>query len=372
MICAVLFCTVLQGFQASACNITTINLSNIVCNDNGTPTNATDDYMVFTINPVGANLGTGYDATATITLLTNIINLPLTLLNGSPATNIPYGSPVQLRTAAGSIASNVSFPFTVLVTDLTNAGCTQSGTGNFPPVCSVPCNLTTIALGNVACNNNGTPGVTTDDYMTFSVNPAGANLGTGYAVTLSFVQGGIPGNLPLTQLNGAPATGLLYGSTKELRTASGSGIFPGPVVTFTVTVTDNLNTACIQTGSGTFPEDCLQFKSEITDRDNNTKVQTESLPNEDRIRFKLAGTEVMVMRRTPGGSALFEIPGNNNNIFLGASAGSAITSGNKNVFIGPGAGGSLQHGGFQYFYWVRGRIIQCFRDEYFCWCRIWP
>jgi len=46
--------------SASSCNLTNLGLSNITCNNNGTPTDASDDITSFQLNPTGNNLGTTY------------------------------------------------------------------------------------------------------------------------------------------------------------------------------------------------------------------------------------------------------------------------------------------------------------------------
>ncbi|MBI1287155.1 MAG: hypothetical protein GC178_06200 [Flavobacteriales bacterium] len=69
---------------------------------------------------------------------------------------------------------------------------------------------------------------------------------------------------------------------------------------------------------------------EIADADNDTKIQVEENPDEDRIRFDLAGTEKWVMR----GSRL-EPANTGNGLFIGANAGQSDDLNNRNNhFIG--------------------------------------
>ncbi|MBC7776270.1 MAG: tail fiber domain-containing protein, partial [Phycisphaerae bacterium] len=82
-------------------------------------------------------------------------------------------------------------------------------------------------------------------------------------------------------------------------------------------------------------------QTQIQDTDGNTKVQTEATANEDKIRMSTGGTERLVISKNPSNFAMFEIPNSNENIFLGASAGSVTNVfGSKNIFIGSSAGGS--------------------------------
>jgi hypothetical protein len=99
-----------------------------------------------------------------------------------------------------------------------------------PLICAASCSLTSAGKTNEACNNNGTPAVTTDDYITFSLNPTGTGLGTGYTVTAS-------GGATVT-----PTTGT-YGSATNFRLQNGSA--NGTV--YTITVTDNPTGTCTVT-----------------------------------------------------------------------------------------------------------------------------
>ncbi|RMF00923.1 MAG: DUF11 domain-containing protein, partial [Bacteroidetes bacterium] len=102
-------------------------IENTNCNDNNTPTDPSDDYLTFTLNPGGDGLGTGYTVTASAG---NVFTLA-----GGSATNMPYGSTTTFRLANGSAgAGNV----TISVADATNPVCTDSGTLVDPGVCSEP------------------------------------------------------------------------------------------------------------------------------------------------------------------------------------------------------------------------------------------
>ncbi|HRX95861.1 MAG TPA: hypothetical protein P5514_02855 [Bacteroidales bacterium] len=72
----------------------------------------------------------------------------------------------------------------------------------------------------------------------------------------------------------------------------------------------------------------------IKDTDNDTKIQVEESPDEDKIRFDMAGTEQFVM----DGPRL-EVLNSGNSVFIGEGAGeSDDLSNNQNVFIGKNAG----------------------------------
>jgi hypothetical protein len=72
----------------------------------------------------------------------------------------------------------------------------------------------------------------------------------------------------------------------------------------------------------------------LADADNNTKVQVEKNPNEDIIRFDLAGTESMVLLKNAGGSPRLELPNALNNTFVGTAAGISNSTGSGNTANG--------------------------------------
>jgi len=121
---------------------------------------------------------------------------------------------------------------------------------DFKMVCTALCNLTSAGKTNEACNSNNTQAITTDDYITFSLNPTGTGLGTGYTVTAS-------GGATVT-----PTTGT-YGNATSFRLQNGSA----NGTTYTITVTDNATGACqvtttvMKTSCSTCPTpDCLNFQ----------------------------------------------------------------------------------------------------------------
>jgi hypothetical protein len=117
------------------------------------------------------------------------------------------------------------------------------------------------------------------------------------------------------ELIAAPATGLLVYDTD----LGGFWFFNGTAWT-------NLSGG----GSGGTPT------TFIADTDGNTKVQTEEAANENIIRFDLAGTENMVLRKNAGGSPRLELPNLLGNTYLGQDAGFTNTTGESNTGIGRG------------------------------------
>lgn len=83
----------------------------------------------------------------------------------------------------------------------------------------------------------------------------------------------------------------------------------------------------------------LSTPKKLADTDGDTKIQVEESPDEDIIRFDLAGTEEMVLRKNTNGAARLELPDATQNTFIGQEAGVnnnpvAGVSGEDNTFLG--------------------------------------
>jgi hypothetical protein len=79
----------------------------------------------------------------------------------------------------------------------------------------------------------------------------------------------------------------------------------------------------------------------ITDADGDTKIQVEASPNENMIRFDLAGGQKMLLNQNVQGNPLLHFSGTNNNVFIGNGGANVDNSSgniNNNTFIGMGAG----------------------------------
>jgi hypothetical protein len=207
----------------AACNLTSAGLDDVHCeNNNETFDDDTDDYIWFQLDPTGTLLGTGYNVT---------VSSGSVLKNGNMApTNVPYGAPMYFRLQAGSAgAGNV----TVTITDANDPNCSIAALIVDPGSCSVePCNIEGVELDSVACNDNSTPGSSSDDFISFYLDPYGIGLGMTYSVTVS--------SGTVTRFNGAPATGLFYDSAVKFRLQNGSA---GGGNVF-VTVTDDSDSEC--------------------------------------------------------------------------------------------------------------------------------
>jgi streptogramin lyase len=123
-----------------------------------------------------------------------------------------------------SISSKTSGTYTVTVTDANGCNDVCSSSINEP---GALCNLTSAGLAGATCNDNGTSADATDDYISFTLNPTGTTLGTGYIVTVS------SGSITPNTAN--------YGSASNFQLQNGSA---GSGNTITVTITDASDTNC--------------------------------------------------------------------------------------------------------------------------------
>ncbi|MEO6758717.1 MAG: hypothetical protein ABIO24_04625, partial [Saprospiraceae bacterium] len=209
---------IITGTTMAVCNLASAGLTNIHCEDNNNTPSTADDFIWFNLNPTGTGLGTTYNVTVNTGFVTQGFN--------NPPTNIPYGASIMFHLQGGSAGGgNV----TVTVTDVTTgASCSISALIMDPGSCSMAagCNLTGAGLANVFCNNLNESSSTTDDYISFDLNPVGMNLGTGYNVTST------AGTVSLNP-DGPAATNVPYGSATNFFLPAGSA--GGGNVTITVT-----------------------------------------------------------------------------------------------------------------------------------------
>jgi hypothetical protein len=86
--------------SAGSCSITSNGLSNIVCNDNGTPSDPSDDITSFQLNPTGSDLGSSYSVD--MDGFTTISTSPSGPFTNDVAAGISYGSPTTFYLEPGS------------------------------------------------------------------------------------------------------------------------------------------------------------------------------------------------------------------------------------------------------------------------------
>ncbi|MEM9849891.1 MAG: hypothetical protein AAF847_18515, partial [Bacteroidota bacterium] len=96
----------------------------------------------------------------------------------------------------------------------------------------------------------------------------------------------------------------------------------------------------------------------LADADDDTKIQVEESSDEDAIRFDLAGTESLILKKTTNGETTIDVPATSGNLFLGIDAGINTLpgmgeNGQFNTFIGRLAGSSNTDGARNVFLGAR-------------------
>lgn len=150
-------CTVATEFVAPPpCSTTCAieaNTSNIRCEDNGTPSDPSDDQFYFTLLVTGVNNSSSWTA-----------NDPL-------ASSGDYGTAVELgpyAVADGDLSLEIA--------DADVAACVTTVDVLAPSTCSDQCIIDAITqVGFAVCDDNGTPSIAEDDTFTFTVVVSGRN-----------------------------------------------------------------------------------------------------------------------------------------------------------------------------------------------------
>jgi hypothetical protein len=255
--------TAVIGCPNGSC-ATDVNLSNVQCNNNGTPDNPNDDFTTFTLNPDGTSTF-GYKITGS--------SDPLTLLNGSPVNNLAHGIARDFKIQNGGAQQNY---FLTLSDNYGATLCNLFFVVEAPGSCSngnEPCFTGT--QGAAQCNDNGTSAVS-DDFVTFTFKPTGLSSGF-YAASspgnvLSIVSGAsalnnIPVNADVTfRLQNGSANGSPFSVVATLvnTTCSITKDFEGVAACSTVpsTCVSNLNlsnVSCNANGSNDTSDDFIRF-----------------------------------------------------------------------------------------------------------------
>jgi hypothetical protein len=250
----------LDGCGGTNCSISGAGLSNINCNNNGTPSNPNDDIITFNLNPTGVDLGTTYSVSVNMGTIS-----PL---------SASYGSPTAFQLQSGSAGDGNVI---VTITDDDDPGCTFMVTVN-PGSCSDACDLTSAGLSGIFCNDAGTPSDGTDDFIMFNLDPDGVNLGVSYNVSVS------SGSVQPSSAD--------YGSLTSFEMNTGSA-GNGNV---TVTITDENDGSCTITAlivdPGTCSDDC-----DLTDAgldDVSCDDNGSSADSDDFITFTLTPAGINV------------------------------------------------------------------------------
>ena len=178
----------LEGFPSSSCLIQSSGLNNIMCNDNGTSLDFSDDYINFTLDPSGANLGSTYSISSSQG-------------NFTPNTSLNYGSPINLTLTNGS-GNNGNFIF--VISDDGGQQCTFTDTLVHSGYCSNGYNLT---ITNVSALSYSVSCSTTDNGILTFTSTGTFSQNNNYYVELSDENGSFNPPLIIGQLSSSSTSG---------------------------------------------------------------------------------------------------------------------------------------------------------------------
>lgn len=168
--CAATVSVAVPATCSDQCEISA-EFQNLTCSDNGTPSDSSDDLYTFQVRVSGFNTGTSWVAG-----------------NGQSGN---YGEWVDF----GPFSINDLPQLNLTFQDANDNNCTTTLNIQAPPPCSDECDIVSVQVSDVVCNNNGTPSDPADDVFTFRLSVAGFNTADHW-VASNGVQG--PYNQPVT------------------------------------------------------------------------------------------------------------------------------------------------------------------------------
>ena len=148
------------------CSISDVIVTNIMCDENGTPTNPDDDFVTFDIEVQGTGLVGDYT-----------VSNPIIFAVDQQGT---FGQISSFQTDPG-VAGDGAFP--MFLTSINDPTCETIFTVIDPGSCSGTCIISAPQLSAVECNNAGTPSDPNDDFLFFDMQVFGQNIASGYTVT---------------------------------------------------------------------------------------------------------------------------------------------------------------------------------------------
>ncbi len=127
------------------CNLTNATIQNVNCQDNGTPTDASDDYLTFDLMVTGTNVGDGFT-----------INKVVGENSGK------YNTINTYSTAMGSFGND---DILIVITDNTDSICQLEAMLVGPETCDDDCQISSISLGEVHSCHEGSRFTLNDDFI---------------------------------------------------------------------------------------------------------------------------------------------------------------------------------------------------------------
>ena len=219
----------------ATCEIIPSDPSNIVCNDNGTPDDPTDDTFTFDLTVNGSSTFPG----ATNTFNDDQMNAGIAY--GTTQSYGPY--PIS----SGDVIINF--------TDAENTNCVANVEAVAPQTCSISCTIAALE-SNAVCDDNGTPNDSNDDTYTFTVTITGSNTDPNASNTFIDSQ---TGNIVAygTTLNYGPfpitnSTSLLYIDVDDPNCMTGVVVDPPPSCSIPICAEILVDATTICAADGTY------------------------------------------------------------------------------------------------------------------------
>ncbi|MEZ4889821.1 MAG: T9SS type A sorting domain-containing protein [Crocinitomicaceae bacterium] len=201
----------------AGCDITASGLANVLCNDNNTGADATDDFVTFTLNPTGNDLGTGgYNVSVsagTITPTTAAYGqaTTFTLQNGSAGAGDVTLTITDVNDGACSFTESITDPGTCSSTTPVLNAAPASLTG-FNHIVGTPSSSQTITVDGIALQGDVTVAAPTNFEVSLDntiytasvlLTPTAGTLAstTVYVRANAAVYGTLSGNLAVSSLN---------------------------------------------------------------------------------------------------------------------------------------------------------------------------
>lgn len=235
--------------ETPACELQQAGLANVQCHDNNTPNNPEDDFIIFTLNPMGNQINNSYTVSG----------------EGIEATG-KYGQAEPFNTAPGSAGDG---DVTLTITDQDATLCSLEITLPDPGFCTPDCNVLQSGLSDVNCHDNDTPDDPQDDYITFTLNPSGVGTSTNYLLTAK----------------GLDETGI-YGQNKTFATPRGTAGQGNIVLTMTDSASSDCSLEIILEDPGVCTPPCDITQAGLSNIECNNNDTSEN-PSDDYFTFTI-------------------------------------------------------------------------------------
>ncbi len=239
---------------SNQCDISA-EVTNIICDDNGTPSNPDDDTFTFDVQVTGSNTGNSWVSTDP--------NNNAGLYN----TTVNFGNyPIN----GGDLSFTIS--------DISDSGCSTDVFVAAPVTCSDQCDISA-TTSNILCDDNGTPTDPSDDTFTFDILVIGVNNSSNWVANDAYNS---TGNYEEKKNIGpyAISDGILTLVVSDMENSSCQttvDVVPPTTCSGTCSIASSLiNTFCDDNGTASNPEDDVFTIEVLVTGNNNSGTWTDN------------------------------------------------------------------------------------------------